>query len=148
MEIGSPGIQGGTVTVADLAFLSRSRLTNQQANVPLTTLTTPPADGDYLFFAVIRVIQAATTSSTLPQVQISFTDPDSGLTQNIFITAQNTANILGGIGGIQTASQAFGCGAMFRCKSGVLVQYSTVGYASVGATPMAYDVDVMAQGPF
>ena len=62
---------GITVTAVDL--------TAQSANIGATTIVTPSANGFYRVSVEIVITQAASTSSTLPIVQIAFTEGSSGV---------------------------------------------------------------------
>ncbi|CAB3720111.1 hypothetical protein LMG22037_04690 [Paraburkholderia phenoliruptrix] len=107
---------------------------SQAANVSATTLYTVPAGGAgwYRVSAQAVVTQAATSSSTLPNVGVTWTDNDSGVALSATtMTPTNTANAPG----------AFGLGSqMMYVKAGTNIQYLTSNYASSGATPMQYAV--------
>ncbi|MEN8513063.1 hypothetical protein [Burkholderia sp. RS02] len=104
----------------------------QASNISSTTLYTVPAGGAgwYRVSAQAVVTQAATTSSTLPNVGVTWTDNDSGVALSATtMTPTNTANAPG----------AFGLGSqMMYVKAGTTIQYQTSNYASSGATSMQY----------
>ncbi|QVN18752.1 hypothetical protein [Burkholderia pyrrocinia] len=125
---------GGLSLVAEgvpVQIASAVQLT-QAANISSTTLYTVPANGAgwYRVSAQAVVTQAATTSSTLPNVGVTWTDNDSGVALSATtMTSTNTANAPG----------AFGLGSqMMYVKAGTTIQYQTSNYASSGATPMQY----------
>jgi hypothetical protein len=86
----------------------------------------------YRVFAYAVVTQAATTSSTLPNLGILWTDSDSSVAlSSSNVTPTNAANALG----------AFGNGdIVINAKGGTTIQFQTSNYASSGATGMQYVV--------
>lgn len=106
----------------------------QAANIAATTLYAVPADraGLYRVSAYAVVTQAATTSSTLPNVGVLWTDSDANVALSAnTMTPSNNANAPG----------AFGNGdAVISARAGTNIQFQTSNYASVGATPMQYAV--------
>jgi hypothetical protein len=121
---------GIPVQVADAARVT------QAANVAPATVYTVPAGGAgwYRISAQAVVTQAATTSSTLPNVGVTWTDFDSSVALSATtLTPTNTANAPGAFG---IASQAM------NVKAGTTIQFQTSNYASSGATPMQYAVRV------
>ena len=132
------------------AAVAKVHLTAQQADIAATQIgSTPAADGVYRLSAYIRITQAATTSSTLPAVELTFTDPDTGTSITLQLTATSTNNAVGTVPALPALS-AFDEAPvfMFRAKSGVAIDYKTVGYASSGATPMQFALDLLLEGPF
>jgi hypothetical protein len=111
----------------------------QAANIGTTTLYPVPVSGAgmYRFTNTINVTQAATTSSTLPAVQLRWTDGDASVAQVQNQQVTNSANTLGAIG-ISPASFT----SVFYAAASTNIQYDTTGYASVGATVMQYAVHV------
>ncbi|CAB3782097.1 hypothetical protein [Paraburkholderia fynbosensis] len=127
---------GGLTLVGEgvpVQIASAAQLT-QAANVSPTTLYTVPAGGAGWYRVSVQAVvtQAATTSSALPNVGVTWTDNDSGVALSaITMTPTNTANAPG----------AFGLGSqMMYVKAGTTIQYQTSNYASSGATPMQYAV--------
>jgi hypothetical protein len=104
----------------------------QSANIGATTIYAVPAGGGGLYrismYAVVT--QAATTSSTLPNVGILWTDSDTSVALSaVTATPTNSANAPG----------AFGNGSIvISAQAGTNIQYQTSNYASSGATPMLY----------
>jgi len=135
----SPEIKAST----GVAVVATVNLTAQQANIGATTLTSPVANGYYRASCYLVVTQAATTSSTLPFCQITYTDADSNVAETAQIINTSTANTVGAVGGVTSVPQP----PFFFAKSGVAIQYSTGGYTSVGATPMQYAIHVRLEGP-
>lgn len=142
---------GGGAVVATL------NLTNQNSNVPLTTLYTVPVGsaGMYRLNAYLVVTQQATLSSVLPNISVSYTDQDTGLVPTppsgygLFVisnsagvssnppvgTNSNQANQLDQSSGGGTGSDGI---LSFNAKAGTVIQLSSSGYSSTGATPMQY----------
>lgn len=110
--------------------------TAQATNIAATTLLTPVSNGLFKIEAYIIVTQAATTSSTLPSVVLTWTDADNNTAQSLTLTPTNTGNLL------TTLQQAV---AFLNVKSGTNIQYSTTGYVSVGATPLQYAVHIRVE---
>jgi len=147
---------GGHVT-APGAFISTSsvqspvvaevNLTTQAANIGATTLYIVPASGAgmYRVCSYEIVTQQATTSSTLPQVNVLWTDLDTNTVPSAGLGAIIEQSGIGGsnpaVGTV--ASYVNGLAANVAClaidaRASTNIQYSTTLYASSGATPMLY----------
>jgi hypothetical protein len=113
-------------------------LTGQGANIAATTAFAVPATGAgmYKVFAYLIVTQAATTSSTLPSLTITWTDADNNTAQSFTLTATNAGNAL------TTFQQAV---LVINAKASTNIQYSTSGYATLGATSMQYGVHIQVK---
>ena len=130
---------GFTITQVDL--------TAQGGNIGLTPLLTPGANGYYRISAYMPLTRAATTSSALPNVVISWTDVDSNTAEAFAVlNGAPTANTVGTLnfGTGNAASQDI----YLFAKSGVTVQYQVTGYTSVGGTSMQYALHIRVEGPF
>jgi len=128
----------GKVPVSQRVYASYNAVA-QSANIGATTLYAIPVGqaGLYRVSAYAVVTQAATTSSTLPNVGILWTDSDSSvaLLANT-VTPTNTANAPG----------AFGPGdIVINANAGTNIQFQTSNYASSGATPMQYAVHLRVE---
>jgi len=121
---------------------SAVNLTAQGANIASTPIFTPAANGFYRFNCYMVVTQAATSTSTLPQCNVLFTDADSSVSETVVITNVNSANTLGALG-----TSAVGTNGVIYAKSGVSNSYSTSSYATSGATSMLYAVRIRVEGP-
>lgn len=110
------------------------------ANVGPVTLATPSADGYYQMSAYIVVTRVASSSSVLPDVTMTYTDADTGVSNTFTISIGGSMNTLG----FTTSGEP----SVLYAKSGVAITYSTTGYSSMGATTMQYAVHVRLQGPF
>lgn len=128
---------GNTLNVGP-GVVAKVDLTAQQANISPTTLYTVPAGagGSYRVTGYLVVTQAATTSSTLPNLVINYNDGDTNTSVTSTITSMNTNNAVGANSAQSGVSQIFT--QTMNCRSGSVMQYQTIGYASVGATPMQY----------
>lgn len=107
--------------------------TAQAANIAATSLLATPSGRIYRIAAYVIVSQAATTSSTLPAVVITWTDQDNGQAQTITLTPTSAGNTL-------TTYQQATC--VVNANVAAAIQYSTTGYVSVGATPMQYALHI------
>lgn len=105
---------------------------NQQASFPLTTIYAVPAGqgGRYRIVFNGVVTTPATTSSTLPNCQIGWTDNDSSGTP--------TANIGASSGGNTTSAISLGQIIVWAKAGTNITAQGGTAYASAGATPMAY----------
>ena len=114
----------------------------QAANIGTTPLYTVPANagGTYRISGYAVVTQAATTSSTLPQIAITWTDNDTSTVENsIGVTTSPTTNTVGTFGSAIAGGTPNG---FISVKAGTVIQYATFSYASTGATPMQYAVHI------
>lgn len=126
----------GKLPPGQLVYAS-SNVAAQAANINPTTIYAVPASGMYRVAMYAVVTQAATTSSTLPNVGILWTDNDTNVALSaVTATPTNTANAPG----------AFGNGEIIiNAKAGTNIQYQTSNYASVGGTPMQYAAHLRVQ---
>jgi hypothetical protein len=109
-------------------------LTNQTANVNQPTAYSVPRSGMYRVSCYIVLTTAATTSSTLPGCTVTYTEATTGqaVSDAISTCSGCTTNAVGlHIGG----------SAVIQAQLSSNIGYSTSGYVSSGATPMAYRVD-------
>ena len=111
-------------------------LTAQAADIVSTNLVASPVSGMYRVSVYLIVTQAATTSSELPPVTITWYDQNSNLAQSLVITPSNTGNTT------TTVQQA---SAFLSVNSSAAIKYSTSGYASVGATPMQFALHIRVE---
>lgn len=112
--------------------LASLKLTGQSANVAQQTVYAVPAaqGGYYRIIWTGCVTTPATTSSTMPQATVFWTDSDSGGTGC-------SAN-LGATGGGNSTSTASQGNIVVYAKASTNIQVSTTGYVSSGATAMQY----------
>lgn len=130
---------GGATTSNCGAGVAKFDQLNNTASIGTTTLYAVPASGAGTYrvtcFAVIT--QAATTSSTLPGCSVNWTDQDSSAVIGGNVTTGNTTNTVG----TYTAVIAGPIPGM-EVKASTNITFNFSGYASSGATPMAYSVHV------
>lgn len=123
----------GKIPASQTVYAS-SNAVNQAANIGATTIYAVPAGrgGLYRVSAYGVVTQAATTSSTLPNIGVLWTDNDANVALSANnMTPTNTANAVG----------AFSPGdQVISVREGTNIQFQTSNYASSGATPMQYAV--------
>lgn len=112
-------------------------LTAQAANIAATTAYTPASSGLVRIVAYIVVTQAATTSSTLPSVVITWTDRDNSTLQTFTLTAASPSGNT-----LTTYGQAVLVTSALAASN---VQYATSSYASSGATPMQYAIHLKVE---
>lgn len=101
------------------------------ASIVATTIFLPSQTGDFRVSWYAQVTTAATTSSSIA-VTIGWTS--NGIACSKAFTAL-TGN---------TTATADGSSVLIRADSGLPVTYATT-YASVGGTPMAHSLDVVAE---
>lgn len=111
-------------------------LTAQAADIVPTTLFAVVNSGRYRVSGYIIVTQAATVSMTLPSIVLSWTDPDNSTVQSLTLTPTNSTDLL------TSFQQAL---ALVSAKAATNIQYSTSGYASVGATPMQFALHIVLE---
>lgn len=110
--------------------------TAQAANIASTNLIAVPVSGRYRVSAYIVVTQAATTSSVLPSITLSWNDADNGQAQTLVLTPTNAGNVL-------TTSQFND--AFLSIGASAPLSFSTASYASVGATPMQFAIHITVE---
>jgi hypothetical protein len=150
-EYGNPGM-GGIVTCGSTAtgwqfevLLAGCTSSAQAANLGATLLYNPPITKSQLISCQILLTRAATTSSTLPQCVVTFTDVFTNAAQSITLTPVWASGTVG-CSGTTTNTVGNSCeGAVLVVpKATVAVNYSTTNYASSGATTMQYQAFVRA----
>jgi hypothetical protein len=123
-----------------IPIVKKIDLTAQQANIALTNLVIPAANGYYRASGYIVLTQAGTISSLLPNIVISWTDADTNIIESSQLTLTNSANTVGIIGNLSGVNP--NSNFTFYAKTGAAIQYQTTQYASNGATPMQYAVHI------
>jgi hypothetical protein len=131
---GSGNVSASLATSA--AQLSGVDATVQGANIAATNLVASPAAGVYRVSIYIIVTRAATSSSTMPSVAITWTDKDSGVSQSITATATS--------GGNTTTTYATAT-VVLDAQAAAAIQYSTSGFATSGLTSMQYALHVRVE---
>jgi hypothetical protein len=110
--------------------------TAQSGNISNTTIATGLPAGLYRIDAAIAITQAATSSSTMPQLKVSCMDATAGSYGSYYAAASgdNTPNMVG----YGQANQSATCDAAAASSIGI----STYNYASSGTTPMLFKMRV------
>lgn len=124
-----------------------ANLTAQAANVGSTVLYAVPATGAgfYRVVGYAVVTQQATTSSTLPNIQITFTDADTNVSGGtISLTANSAGSPVNPPVGFNSDNAIGATGLsgsnIINARASTNINWLTANYASVGATPMQYAV--------
>jgi hypothetical protein len=115
---------------------------NLTANLTTQTLIAPSINDGFTVSGQVLLTTAATTSSTLPTISISYTDVFTNAVVVIPLTptwTSSTANC-GGATTNTIGNMCMGTSGILAPKPNTAITYTTSGYASVGATPMQYQV--------
>lgn len=105
----------------------------QTANIASTPLlTVGPGGGGLYNVEVYTIVTSVGTTSTLPAVNIIYTDRDNNTVQTVPFTVTSNGNTL-----TTVAINSF----PINVKASTTISYSTSGYASTGA-PMQYSVHI------
>jgi hypothetical protein len=119
--------------------------TGLQANVATTTLYAVPASGGGLYeiSAYTKLTTVGSVSSTIPQVNILFTDADDSITPLMPCTPNAAALGLGQSGGTtnNTVNLVLSGVCVVNAKASTNIQYQTSGYAS-NAAGMTYTLHI------
>src|SRR5271157_611557 len=119
---GSGNVSASVPTSAIEVTVSSIDLLAQGANISATDLVAAGAvvAGLYRVTVFIIVTRAATSSSTMPKVTITWTDKDNSTPQTFDVTASNAGNLL----------TTFAQGSLILdAKTAVAVQYATASFA-------------------
>jgi hypothetical protein len=127
---GIPTVNSGVAS--EVATIDLGSLT---ADIGFTNAYVVPADGMYRVSAFIGINRAATTSSTMPALWITFQSAD-GLGTPTFLTNTDAAN---------TTSTAATNISYFKAAAGSSIVYKTLGYASTGGTSMQYTIHIVVE---
>jgi hypothetical protein len=134
----------GTFT-GSLSVIAKVDLTAQAANIAPTTLYTVPvnAGGMYRISGYVILTQAATTSSTLPNIAVNWTDVDvNAVILGAALNGNPTNNVVGTTSNVGYSAAAAAIPGTINAKGGTVIQWLTQSYASSGATPMLYAVHI------
>lgn len=111
-------------------------LTAQGADIAPTTILTPSVSGVFRLSIYIIVTRVATTSSVLPAVTITWTDPDNSTPQSVVVTPTSAGNLLTTLQQVTFVVDA---------DLSTAITYETNGFASVGGTSMQYALHIRAE---
>lgn len=120
----------GTVTQINVTGLNN--------NTGPVTILTPGANGFYRVSALTILTSTTAATSTLPNVQMSWTDADSNVGVFFSSGTPTTSNTPGDM--VQGTVYMY-------AKAGVAVRYQTILYASNGANLMVYALRIRVEGP-
>jgi hypothetical protein len=130
-----------TIQMGPPLLVAEVNLATQAISIGATTLYAVPASGagQYRISCYAVVTQAATVSSSLPYCALTFTDNDTSVvTSAAQFTFLNSSNVVGANSTNQTGAGTF----VMNAKASTNILYSTVNYASSGATPMQYALHI------
>lgn len=136
------GIQAGEVKLFDVSALlslatphgvASDGKTNQNADINMPTLYAVPVSGMYRVSAFMVQTVASETSSTLPSLNVQYTEPTTGLGMSGQLMTSSSLNLIG-------AHQ--GGSVVILAQQGSSIGYVTGDYASSGATAMRYAVQL------
>ncbi len=155
-ELGLVDTYNGITTagVGMPAIVAAVDLTGQTANIGLSVLYAAPADGLYRVSAYVIVTTVGTVTSTLPQVNIAWTDGVSGVAQSTVLTGGVGATPTPPPGYASSSTQSATANTTTTLRSGDMIvfanassniQYSTSGYASNAATTMNYAIHIRVE---
>jgi hypothetical protein len=136
VNYGLPSVSSQAGGTGIPAVVARYDVATQGANIAAVTLFTPVVSGWYRIDSQEVLTRAATASSTLPSVSLTYTDADSSTVQIDQISASTATNTLGVC---PTGS------ITFYAKVGTVIQFSTAAFASSGATSMQYALHVILE---
>lgn len=132
----STATSGGTTRSVVL-----SSVLNQTANIASTTLYTAPNAGVTIVRVSVHIAvdRAATSSSTLPSVTLTYYDrDDAATTHTVTLTPNNASG--------NNVGTSFGTGSYYMpIAANQAVTYATTGYASSGATSMQYHLSLLVE---
>ena len=119
-------------------------LSAQGAAISATPLLTPSTTGFYRISAYLKVTRAATTSSTMGAVTITFTDGVDSVAQSLVLGLMTQAGAVATTNtGNATTSKLCGT-AVIYAKAGVAIQYA-VAYTTSGTTSMQYELNLSCE---
>lgn len=134
-----------TVSAGVPAIYGEQNLTAQTAAVAATTLYTPAATGMFRIVVTLKVTTAATTSSTLGAVTITYTSGDGSVAQSQVMLLSTAAGAAATTSTTNSTTTSTLSGVLIiHAVTGVAIQYA-IGYASVGATAMQYSAHLKVE---
>jgi hypothetical protein len=110
---------------------------NQSAAIGSTTLITPVYSGMSLVTVYAVITVAATTSSTLGPLTLTFTGVDTNSTITLPAVCSNQQGVMTTVAANNTIGTFLAGSAVVHPKAGTALSF-TMGYASSGATKMQY----------
>lgn len=135
-----------TVAAGIPVQVAKLDLPQQSANLINQALYAVPSTGAGFYRATcyIVVVQAATTSGTMPACQLIATDADTVTGWNNTFTPTSTTNTVGltNSANVAASSNAIPNTITFYAGANTQIQISTNGYASVGGFPLKFTIHV------
>ncbi len=128
--------------------VASSSLTAQNAAIATTTLYTIPTGqaGQYKLSFNAKVTRKATTSSQIGNFTATYTDPDGNTVTLVDVLVQSASgswHLSVGENSVTTGA-AFSGPVLLNCAQNTNVTFA-VGYASVGATSMQYNFNIVLE---
>lgn len=126
-----------------------SLLVTQGAAIASTLLYAVPATqgGLYTIKFYLKVTRAATTSSTLGAITITFTDAGDSVAQSVVLQGSIQTGATGTTVTTNTTVAVFQGQATINAKAGTNVNYA-VAYVSSGGTSMQFEGRITLSDPF
>lgn len=119
-------------------------LTAQAAAVAATILLTPAVTGMYKIIAYLKVTRAATTSSTLGAVTITYSDGTDSVAQSVIMLGQTQAAVAGSTNAGNATTSVLTASLRIWAVAGTAIKYA-IAYVNSGATTMQYEAHLKAQ---
>lgn len=128
------GVQAAAVATVDLA--------GQTAAIPATTIYTAPTAGTYRISWVAKVTTPASVSSVLGGTSLGFQVVYIDADDSVVATTQ--AALSGSVNAGNTTASTIGGVLIVSVAASTAIQYQ-IGYTSVGAPAMAYNLHVKVE---
>jgi hypothetical protein len=123
--------------------VAKADATAQASNTSPVTIYAVPSTGagSYRACGYVVVTQAATTSSTMPAINLQWTDLDTlNAGTNVQIGTTSTGNTVGTTNSPHVGG-AIQC-TLLQVAANSNIQWNMSGYASSGVTPMQYAIHI------
>jgi uncharacterized membrane protein YbhN (UPF0104 family) len=113
-------------------------LTTQAAAIAATSLYTPAAGGLFRISVYLKVTRAATTSSTLGAVTITFTSATDSVAQSLVMQLATQAGAAATTNAGNATTTTLQGSMIVNASTAAAIKYA-IAYASSGATTMQYE---------
>lgn len=145
--ISSPVNGFTTVGQSVAVIVAAVDLTAQNNNIGATTLYAVPTSGAgmYRVSGYTVITTAAGVSSTLPNLQVVWTDKDNSVVQTAANFTASTAANTTATDGLTNVNAGAGATLTISVKANTNIQYQTVNYASNAANAMQYAVHIKVE---
>lgn len=130
--------------LSPVASLAKADLTAQGAAVASTLLYSVPATqgGLYRIRFYLKVTRAATTSSTLGALTITFTDATDSVAQSVVAQGSTQAGVAGTTNAGNATTSVLQGTITVNAKAGTAVNLA-IAYTSAGATTMQFEAHLV-----